>query len=82
MLDLQERTETVTAPAKRWKNQWRAESDHFGVCPKCLRRSYHTSGEVFLNCCRVFPSSDVAQTCAARANRRNSEYVGPVSLDD
>lgn len=79
---IDEQTRPAVAPEKklqppaRWRNWWRAKTLSIGVCDVCASMVELSAGEVFGNCCRRYPSQEVAEIVATRHNNGTADYLG------
>lgn len=88
MNDVRERTEVqqATAPAKRWRNWWRATEVHEDECGHCGDLAVYGPGDLYGAHCRTWPSKDLAETFAEKVNDEEAatvrEYLGAFADDE
>lgn len=83
MIEVEERTEQATEPAKRWRNRWRQLKGCF-----CLEtRTFDEPGDYWG--ARLWPSKDTAESAAQKAMEYNEihgpgyvEYLGAFPVED
>lgn len=93
-LDTKPKSETRTAPAKRWINRWvvvNAETSHIFQCHICGRRWVHRYGDILQSHCRRYPSKDVAESHASKLSASDiptpdgkcgTEYLGAFPVEE
>lgn len=64
MTPLQDTKRAGTAPAKRWRNWWRLNTTTHLKCSRCGMGRDLVAGDLWDNCCYVYPSKDFAETAA------------------
>lgn len=65
--DLDARTTTKPRPPpKRWRNWWRFKQNTLLICDQCGARTPAQAGGLFSNCCKSYPSYDIARDRAKR----------------
>lgn len=84
MIEVEERPEEITAPAKRWRNRWTCDHATCVTSRTSGRRVIREAGDEWWGV-RVYPSKDAAETAAKIIEADNwgtTRHVGSFPVED